>query len=298
MKILCVAMMDNGNFMKHAATGLRDYCRVDATAYVQNPPTYVSIPDETVERWNGHPDSIPDADAYLLNDHTYFHHYRFFKDKPRLVKCNGTFARDQGGWFMWDYIKHGTPYLSSPCDYSLASALPFSIQTLPPLIDMRLLPPSNFPEDSIRVGHAPTTDHKGTTLHKHRRNNTIDIDIITGTPWQDAILRKSKCHIFIDQYTVDEPDVAKRARGAFGINAIEALAMGSLVLNNPLHPYVHGHYHAIPLLTFPDDLTLALTADFQQIHNTPQIEPQWAKRHFDLSTQAPKLKELIEWMCA
>ena len=126
-------MMDNGNWMKHAATGLRDYCHMNATAYVQNPPTYVTIPDPDVERWNGQ--DIPDGDFYLLNDHTYFYHYRKLKDKPRLVKCNGTFARDQGGWFMWDYIKHGTLYLSSPCDISLAAALPFSIQTIGPLYD-------------------------------------------------------------------------------------------------------------------------------------------------------------------
>jgi hypothetical protein len=289
-------MMDNGNFMKHAATGLRDYCNLDATAYVQNPPTYVNIPDETVERWNGHPESLPDADAYILNDHTYFHHYRFFKDKPRLVKCNGTFARDQGGWFMWDYIKHNTLYLSSPCDYSLASALPFSIQTLPPLIDMRLLPPPSFDAEKILVGHAPTNPSKGTKhilklLHKHRRNNTIDIDIITATPWTEAILRKSKCHIFIDQYTVDEPDVAHAARGAFGVNAIEALAMGSVVLNNPLHPYVLGHFD--PPMYPLSELDYHLNRiDPATLSHEGAIH--WAKRHFDLSSQAPKLKTWLD----
>lgn len=292
--------MDNGNFMKHAAVGLRDYCNVDATAYIANPPTYVNIPDKTIKKLR--PPDFPDADVYLLNDHTYFYHYRHFKDKPRIVKCNGTFARDMGDWFMGDYLRHGTLLLSSPCDYSLASALPFSIQTIGPLYDHRLLPEPAFSKDKIMVGHAPTNPHKGTqhilnALHKYRKNGTIDIDIITDTPWTEAIQRKAHCHIFIDQYTVQEADTPGTARGAFGINAIESLDLGSLVMTNPLHPYVIQHLPRHPLYTFPEHLTQALTSIGEytarpETHSTPE----WTRYYFDLYYQAPRLLAWIKYV--
>jgi hypothetical protein len=285
-------MMDNGNFMKHAATGLRDYCHVKATAYVQNPPTYVNIPDTTVERWNGDPTTLPDADCYLLNDHTYFHHYEHFKEKPRLVKCNGTFARSMGGWFMWDYTKHGTLYLSSPCDYTLASALPFSIQTLPPLIDIRLLPEPAFSPDTILVGHAPTNDTKGTkeilaALHPYRKRGDITIDMITETPWTEAILRKARCHIFIDQVN---------DWGAFGINAVESLALGSLVLNSPLHGYTQHHFRKTLLHVFPDDLDNLLSTPLNDLLVPNHYNTDTARQFFDLSTQAPKLVAWVRYV--
>ena len=307
MKIACIGMMDNGNFLRHAARGLRDYCGCTAMAWIQNPDTYVNIPDDTVIRWHPHGqqgrdiNEYPDADFYLLNDHTYFHHYRFFKDKPRLVKCNGTFARDQGGWFQWDYVKHNTHYLSSPCDYTLARALPFTIQSIPPLIDVRLFPAPNFGE-TIRVGHAPTNPYKGTkaileALHPYKRKGMIEVDLITQTPWTDAIQRKAQCHIFIDQAPPDVPHPGV-SRGAFGINAVEALALGSLVLNEPLHPYVLHHYDGgIPLFQFPESLSYLLTS-LQDPTHTIEPAPDWARDHFDISTQVPRIKDWIDYLCS
>ena len=309
MKIACIALMDNGNFMRHAARGLRDYCGLDAVAYVANPDTYVNIPDETVEPWQPR-SGYPDADFYLLNDHTYFYHYRHFRKFPRLVKCNGTFARDQGGWFMWDHIKHDTTYISSPCDWTLAAALPFSIQTIGPLYDHRLIPPPTRPQDKITICHAPTTKHKGTDailkhLHPYRKDNTIEIDIITRTPWQQAIIRKANAHIFIDQYTKGQPNHQGRARGAFGINTIEALELNSIVLNNPLHPYVHHHLNPIPMLEFPQDLETAIyTAQTYytqgesvlQAFNNSNNYQSWARRHFDISQKSYELRDWIEWV--
>jgi hypothetical protein len=291
--------MDNGNFCRHAARGLRDYCGVDATAYAANPDTYVNIPDPTVERWNPHTGDYPDADFYLLNDHTYFYHYRYFKDHPRLVKCNGTFARDQGGWFQWDYVKHNTHYLSSPCDYTLARALPFTIQSIPPLIDARLFPSPNRPTDTIRVGHAPTNPYKGTktilaALHPYRQAGTITIDLIQHAPWTECMDRKAQCHLFIDQAPPDAPHPGV-ARGAFGINAIESLALGSIVLNEPLHPYVEQHipYIQAYISRFPEQLAFLIKGAHRYVAEEHTQRSKYAQQHFDLSTQAPKLHDWI-----
>jgi hypothetical protein len=300
MKIACLALLDNGNFMRHLARGLRDYCHIDATAYHGSPDTYLHIPDPTVKPWPDYATRIPDADAYVLNDHTYLQLCQQFKDKPRMVRCSGTFTRDVGGWMQWDYVKHGTLYVSTPCDYTVASALPFSIQTLTPLIDHRLLPPSNFPDDHIIVGHAPTNPFKGTrailqALHPYRKAGTITIDVIEDTPWQDAIKRKARCALFIDQVTDQEPDHPGTARGAFGVNALESLALGSQVLANPLHPYTMQHYPDCPIHPFPNDFERCL----KWVQDPPEWHTHgaaWAIWNFDIQIQAPKWHQWLTWL--
>ena len=97
--------------------------------------------------------------------------------------------------------------------------------------------------------------------------------------------------------TVEEPDVAKRARGAFGINAVESLAMGSIVLTNPLHPYVKEHLPTFTRLLwkFPDTLDTILT-NIEQYMYRDEIQDTRkliTRHHFDLRSQAPKL---LAWL--
>lgn len=296
MKIAFISIMDNGNWCRHMARGLRDYCTLDAISYALDEDTYLNIPDQTVKPlYSQYSGELPDADIYVTNDHTYFQLTDKFP-KPCIIKCNGTFARKYGPWFEADRIKHGNLYITSNTDYTLASALGFSVQTIGPVYDHRLLPKPAFDPDTIIVGHAPTGPSKGTeaiakVLAPYRKNKQIEIDFITKVPWQECIERKSRCHIFIDQ--VNE-------WGAFGINAIESLALGSSVLNSPLHPYVHQHWHGftnasrIPILEFPTHLKHALKTHFQP--QTREFNTGWAQAHFDLWYQAPKLKDWITWL--
>ena len=297
MKVACLALLDNGNFMRHAARGLRDYCQVDATAFHGSPDHYLHIPDDTVQPFDAF--NTDDYDVFLLNDHTYYAYHHVFQDQPRLVKCNGTWAKAHRAWLTHDYTRHDTLYLSSPLDVTVARALPFSIQTLPPLIDTRLLPPPRFPDDTITVGHAPTSKRKGTPyildqLYPYTRTHTIDVDVITDTPWTDAIQRKAQCHIFIDQATQHDPDPTVAARGAIGVNALESLALGSLVLANPLHPYVHHHFPDITeyIERFPHRLEWAI--NWAGTHPFTDTATRWAEDHFDIKTQAPRLHDWLQ----
>ena len=295
MKVAFLSIMDNGNWCRHMARGLRDYCGIDAVSYALQEDTYLNIPDDTVESlWKCYEGTLPDADFYITNDHTYFQLTDKFP-KPTIIKCNGTFARKYGAWFEADRLRNGNLYITSNTDYTLARALGFSVQTIGPVYDHRLLPKPDFSTDRIWIGHAPTGPTKGTQdiakhLQKYRRDGTVHIDFITNTPWKECIKRKSRCHIFIDQVN---------DWGAFGINAIESLALGSMVLNSPLHPYVRQHITHNPLFIFPEQLPTALSIPNQRTPTEYQVQEQaqhWAKQYFDISTQAPKLKDWITWL--
>jgi hypothetical protein len=149
------------------------------------------------------------------------------------------------------------------------------------------------------VGHAPTTIHKGTKailteLYPYQQAGTITVDIITDVPWHQCQERKAQCHIFIDQYTIHDPNPEIAKRGAIGVNAIESLYYGSIVLANPLHPYLTHHYPTLPpIFPFLDELDDAINKP--HAYNKDHFI-RWAKDYFDISTQAPKLKELIQWI--
>lgn len=309
MRVALVAVMDNGNTMRHLARGLRDYCGVDATLYMLGKDTHVNVPDGSVARLTVEEGKVgwlgTMADALITNDHTYFQFTEELRDRWQtiLVKCNGTYARKYGPWFEADRQRHGTTYVTSPADYTLASALGFSIQTLGPLIDHRLLPKPDQQPGKIIVGHCPTSDAKGTqevieALQTYRKRGDIEIDLVEGQPWSDCVQRKARHHIHIDQWNT---------LGAFGINAVEALALGSLVINSPLHPYVRMHYTldtGAPDTPFIDYQTLkeCVHAAINHIHERrkqylPIATPhgrQWALRHFDIKHQAPRWHKLIQ----
>lgn len=313
MKIACLTTLDNGNTLRHLARGLRRHTGADATAYCHHQDWYLHVPDPTIDRWNNYPE-IPDADAYIISDHTFIElhppaqtHPQFW-NHPVLVKCNGHFARANGPFLQHRISLYPNPpiLVTSPCDYTLASAVGFSIQTLGPLTDKETYPPTvdREPPSTIRISHCARPG-KGTpqilkTLQPYRRKKNIEIDIITETPWQECMTRRAKTHIHIDQWPSPQYNMM-----AFGISTVEALIQGCIAINGPLHPYVQHHLPDHPIIERPslsDSLDTAI-----ELLTSPDSHPglltymnneaaKWATEHFDVSTQAPRWHELLTWM--
>jgi hypothetical protein len=89
--------------------------------------------------------------------------------------------------------------------------------------DVEKFKPLPYPDDKIlRIGHAPTNRAaKGSDViipivKDLEQNYAIKLILIENLPYQDALKRKAKCHIFIDQIG----DLG------YGINSLESLAMG------------------------------------------------------------------------
>ncbi len=77
-------------------------------------------------------------------------------------------------------------------------------------------------EEMINIGHAPTnraakgSDVIITIVKKIEKSFPVKLQLIENLPYEEAIKRKAKCHIFIDQIG----DLG------YGISGLEALAMG------------------------------------------------------------------------
>ncbi|MDZ7292038.1 MAG: glycosyltransferase [candidate division KSB1 bacterium] len=97
--------------------------------------------------------------------------------------------------------------------------------------------------DRIVIGHAPThraakgSDTIIAVVRSMMSEFPIDLELIEGLPYQEALRKKAQCDIFIDQI----------GELGYGINALEALAMGICACSSlvtgfaakyPDHPFV------------------------------------------------------------
>jgi len=97
-----------------------------------------------------------------------------------------------------------------------------AIHHVPFPLDLSQFPPSSQKEgDTIRIGHAPThraakgSDTIIPIVKKLEKAFPVQLILIEGLPYAQALSEKSTCHIFIDQI----------GNLGYGINGIEALAM-------------------------------------------------------------------------
>jgi glycosyltransferase involved in cell wall biosynthesis len=111
-------------------------------------------------------------------------------------------------------------------------------------LDLRRFALTPARQDSrIVIGHAPTnrvakgSDTIIAVVQSLRNEFPIDFDLIEGLPHHEALRRKARCDIFIDQIS----------ELGYGINAIEALAMGICTCTGleagfaekyPEHPFI------------------------------------------------------------
>jgi len=129
--------------------------------------------------------------------------------------------------FEYDHLKLHPHIYHIPFPFDVSGFQPVEIKT----------------DGRLTIGHAPTnrkakgTDFILSTLDKLKKRYNFDIVLIENLPYEKAMDKKRECTLFIDQIS----------ELGFGINSLEALALGIPVLSSlaeefkqlyPDHPFI------------------------------------------------------------
>ncbi len=144
----------------------------------------------------------------------------------------------------------------------------------------------------VRIGHAPTNRRaKGSdliiaTVQELARANAVELVLIEGLPHREALRRKAECDIFVDQLG----DLG------YGINALEALAMG-IPTCSALAPGFEERYPDHPFVAVDERSLRARLLDL--IQNEPLRRElgakgrRWVAQHHDSRQVVKRIHELL-----
>jgi hypothetical protein len=160
-------------------------------------------------------------------------------------------------------------------------------------LDIRRFSPAPTSDDNrIVIGHAPTNRAaKGSNMIiavvKNLQNEfPIDLELIEGVSYHEALRRKSQCDIFIDQIS----DLG------YGLNAIEALAMGICTCTSlaagfaekyPDHPFVEVNAENLR------DNLKRLCQHSNERQRLRQYGREWVERMHDARQVVQRIHQLL-----
>jgi hypothetical protein len=162
-----------------------------------------------------------------------------------------------------------------------------------PLDICRFTPASSNMSNRIVIGHAPTnraakgSDKIIAVVQSLMAEFPVDLELIEGVPHHEALHRKARCDIFIDQIG----DLG------YGINAIEALAMGictctALVAGfaekYPDHPFVEVNAHNLC------ERLIWLCRHPEERQRLRQYGRTWVERMHDSRRVVRRIHELLD----
>lgn len=144
--------------------------------------------------------------------------------------------------------------------------------------------------DKLTIAHSPFLPNKmiekGTAHIKKgimdRFGDSVIFDVITETPWEEAMKRKAKSHIFIDQlYNEEDPWGVSVLHPSIGKSGIEAMHLESLVFTRGKHK--SRGIPSPPVVWITDHPWIELL-DYYIYHPTERLEKiaeqkQWAMKY-------------------
>ncbi len=143
---------------------------------------------------------------------------------------------------------------------------------------------------TIRIGHAARNAFKGTpavlsAVEHLRKKMDVELVLIRGMSYQDALTTKRSCDIFIDQLT-------NEAGWGYGMSGVEAIAMGIPVVTNipeAMRPLINEH----PFIQAePDSLLEVLEktlSDPARLKLISEYSREWALERHSVSRVAEVL---------
>jgi len=139
--------------------------------------------------------------------------------------------------------------------------------------------------ERVRIGHSPTNrERKGTSailevfedIETGPLGHQVEIDVIEGVSYREALERRGRCHVFVDQL---QPEI-----GGFGASSVEALAAGCAVLSDThnVHPDVDHFYPRPPIINVADPGELGrhlalLVRDRHELERRRRVSLGWAR---------------------
>ncbi|MBW1804258.1 MAG: hypothetical protein JRJ85_26440, partial [Deltaproteobacteria bacterium] len=168
------------------------------------------------------------------------------------------------------------------------------IHHVPFPLELSQFPPSSKTEgEKIRIGHAPThREAKGSHMiipivKKLEKAYPVQLILIEGLPYTQALSEKSTCHIFIDQI----------GNLGYGINGIEALAM-TIPTCSSLAPGFEEAYPAHPFFKIDEKnlekILILLIQDPKLRKEKGKAGSKWVKEIHDPISVVRKIHQFAD----
>lgn len=309
MKVLSIALNDNGQQSYLLAKAMRDYLDWDARSITFS-GSYLNFPtDWTAKNVDEALAFAQDADLLIFQDAMIWDE-NFDVRKlagPRNTIINGTgsmMRRQLNDMLMMQY--RGWVVVPPLCDETLSSkmmGIPFENWIVPTDTINELTRGIVPPDDIVCICHAPTKKAvKGTEmiesiLEPMIERGDIKYTRIEGMSWEEALREKAKNHIVLDSFG--------NLTATYGAgNALEGLALGQEVISK-ISPWAYALHPDLPVITtFGRDVREVIEKEvsWQKYNGCKPMEAivehkkEWVQKHFSPENQIVKWKNFTDWM--
>jgi hypothetical protein len=287
MKILLLSRTDCGGQHWLLANAMRKYLGWDARSAVQ----YTNYIDYGYHYkmgrfgWSKELQRF-EPDLYIFQDNLF--DTSFGSPTPENTIINGMGSIMRRNLKKMRYMQaEGWHVLPPISDHTLAGQLggaPF---------ENVMIDPSSFIEGrdpGFTICHAGTKDQKGKSAFEEAIHG-LDVSwkVIKGLSWQGALIEKSKCSCLLDSLMAE----------GYGLNALEMLAMGKLVISG-ITPWQYALHPDLPIVsTYKKDLK-EIIVDTIESEKQISLENIQNRKSFAVKflpeNVIPKWKHYIDWV--
>jgi hypothetical protein len=262
---------------------------------VTGSPSYLQFPQHTPWDWSNICDWFEESDVVHLHDG-----YHSIPTVSRFVcTYHGTGFREQPAAFLRPQVELRATGLVSTLDLWLLA--PDDVTWAPAAHDLdwyAKLRAEHYPNDGVlRIGHAPTNRALKNTdlfLEECRRladKYPIEVVLIEGKSWQEALAVKATCDVLYDQLDC-----------GYGGNAIEAWAMSIPVICGAADDTLTEYSRRFGLMPFVPATPATIGAALEQILQSSQraywgqVGREHAERFHSQQAGAERLAEIYATM--
>ena len=309
MKVLSMAINDNGQQSYLLAKAMRDYLKWDArsitfsTSYLDFPADWTARDADKAMAFAEDADLLIFQDAPIWDEN--FDMRKLAGPNNTIVNGTGsTMRRKMGELLVMQY--KGYVVVPPMCDETLSShmmGVPFENWIVPTGTISKITEGITPPDDIVCVCHAPTKKAiKGTEmiesiLEPMIKEGTVKYTRIEGMSWENALKEKAKNHIILDSFG--------NLTATYGAgNALEGLAIGQEVISK-ISKWAYALHPDLPIVTtFGKDVKEVIEKEvsWQKYNGCKPMEAivehkkEWVQKHFSPENQIVKWKNFIDWM--
>lgn len=309
MKVLSMAINDNGQQSYLLAKTMRDYLKWDARSITFS-TSYLDFPaDWTARDADEAMEFAKDADLLIFQDTMIwdenFDMRKLAGPNNTIINGTGSLMRRQMGELLTMQYK-GYVVVPPLCDETLSShmmGVPFENWIVPTGTISEVTKGISPPDDIVCVCHAPTKKAiKGTEmiesiLEPMIKEGTVKYTRIEGMSWENALKEKAKNHIILDSFG--------NLTATYGAgNALEGLALGQTVISK-ISPWAYALHPDLPMITtfgkdakkvIEDEVRFRKCVEYKTNTDVANYNRRWVNQHFSPGVQISKWKNFIDWM--
>ncbi len=280
MKVINICRDDYANFSHDNAKALKSV-GINCTDYKLKPHGFNYETESTIIKYSEIEALTKDAD-YIQVMHSDFNVFPYCSERPKII--------------VWHT---GTRYrqMASHCNRVFNPRITRSVLALGEFWGMRAKNPiycvGTIDTDKFKpvyykkgepiVGHYPSNPEvKGSQIvidvmdELKKKYNKLDFRCsLTQVPYADQIARLSDCDIYIEMFAMNQ---GGKPYGSWGITALEAAAMGKIVISNDqfdnVYQYHYNGFSAIRKISTVDELAEVVRVYCQHPYNLRQLQEE------------------------